>query len=105
MEGQDEMVNLIAEIGQQDIRQTFGGIHFHGSMSMVEAYGGGGEEMMDTWCVFGDGSGRGVFNTVVAMDNCYHYGSKGAFFEHCARCVLYLYKPSPLQTSLTLNRP
>lgn len=56
MEGQDEMVNLIAEIGQQDIRQTFGGIHFHGSMSMVEDYGGGGEEMMDTWCVFGDGS-------------------------------------------------
>lgn len=56
MEGQDEMINLIADMGQQEIRHTFAGIHFHGCASMIEDYGGGGEEMMDTWCIFGDGS-------------------------------------------------
>ena len=56
MEGQDEMINLITDMGQQEIRHTFGGIHFHGCASMIEEYGSGGEEMMDTWCVFGDGS-------------------------------------------------
>ena len=54
MEGQDEMNNLIGMVGDYEIRHTFGGIHFNGCASMVDEYGGGGEEMMDTWCIFGD---------------------------------------------------
>ena len=54
MEGQDEMNLLIADQGQGSIRHSLGGILFHGGASMVEAYGGAGEEMMDTWCLFGD---------------------------------------------------
>ena len=54
MEGQDEMNLLIAEQGEGTIRHSLGGILFHGGASMVEAYGGAGEEMMDTWCLFGD---------------------------------------------------
>lgn len=54
MEGQDEMNALIAEEGGVATEHTLGGIHFHGCSGMVEAYGGAGEEMMDTWCLFGD---------------------------------------------------
>ena len=54
MEGQDEMNALIAELGSVETEHTFGGIHFHGCSGMIEAYGTGGEEMMDTWCLFGD---------------------------------------------------
>lgn len=54
MEGQDEMNALIAEEGSVPTEHTLGGIHFHGCSGMVEAYGGAGEEMMDTWCLFGD---------------------------------------------------
>ena len=54
MEGQDEMNALIAESGEVGTEHTLGGIHFHGCSGMVEAYGAEGEEMMDTWCLFGD---------------------------------------------------
>lgn len=54
MEGQDEMNALIAEEGEVPTEHTLGGIHFHGCSGMVEAYQGAGEEMMDTWCLFGD---------------------------------------------------
>lgn len=54
MEGQDEMNALIAESGEVGTEHTLGGIHFHGCSGMVEAYGSEGEEMMDTWCLFGD---------------------------------------------------
>ena len=54
MEGQDEMNNLIGMVGDYEIRHTFGGIHYNGCAKMVDEYGSGGEEMMDTWCIFGD---------------------------------------------------
>ena len=56
MEGQDEMNALIAAGGGVTTEHTLGGIHFHGCSGMVEAYGGAGEEMMDTWCLLGDPS-------------------------------------------------
>lgn len=56
MEGQDEMTKLITESAQYDIRHTLGGIVLHGCGSMIDEYGGGGEEMADTWNIFGDPS-------------------------------------------------
>ena len=56
MEGQDEMNNLIVEQGAYDIRHSTGSIVTHGCCSMNDAYGGQGDEMTDTWCVFGDPS-------------------------------------------------
>ena len=54
MKGQDEMVDLVVEDGEVEINHTFGSIVAHGCAGMIDAYGGAGEEMMDTWCVFGD---------------------------------------------------
>ena len=56
MEGQDEMNNLIVEQGAYDIRHSTGSIVAHGCASMNDAYGNSGDEMTDTWCVFGDPS-------------------------------------------------
>lgn len=56
MEGQDEMNALIVEAGTYDIRHTMGGIVVHGGGAMIDAYGAGGDEMMDTWNIFGDPS-------------------------------------------------
>ena len=54
MRGQDEMTDLVVEDGEVEIRHTFGSIVAHGCSGMIDSYGGGGEEMMDTWCIFGD---------------------------------------------------
>ena len=56
MRGQDEMTDLIVEDGEVEIRHTFGSIVAHGCSGMIDSYGAGGEEMMDTWCIFGDPS-------------------------------------------------
>lgn len=56
MEGQDEMNKLIAESGTYAIRHSIGSIVVHGGGSMIDAYGPGGDEMMDTWNIFGDPS-------------------------------------------------
>ena len=56
MEGQDEMNLLLVEAGQHQIRHTMGGVAVHGFGAMIEEYGGGGEEMADTWNIFGDPS-------------------------------------------------
>ena len=56
MEGQDEMNLLLVEAAQYNIRHSVGGIAIHGFGSMIEDYGAGGEEMADTWNIFGDPS-------------------------------------------------
>ena len=56
MEGQDEMNKLITELAVYNIRHTLGGIFVHGGSSMIDNYGNGGDEMMDTWNLFGDPS-------------------------------------------------
>lgn len=67
MEGQDEMNKLITESTSNQIRHTIGSIIVHGCSAMIEAYGGGGENMMDSWSIFGDPSVvlRTSFPTVI----------------------------------------
>jgi hypothetical protein len=56
MEGQDEMVNLIANSYANNVKRTFGGIAMNGCMQMNDTYGAAGDEMTDTWVLFGDPS-------------------------------------------------
>ena len=54
--GQDEMVDLLVESYPDKIVHTFGALSMHGCMQMNDEYGSGGDEMTDTWTVFGDPS-------------------------------------------------
>jgi len=56
MRGQDEMNDLLAESYEDNIKRTFGGITMNGCMNMNDVYGSGGDEMTDTWTIFGDPS-------------------------------------------------
>lgn len=54
MEGQDEMVDILAESYPDNIKRTFAGISINGCMKMIDSYGTDGRNMADTWTVFGD---------------------------------------------------
>ncbi len=54
MAGQDEMNRIIAGSAAYKTRHSFGSILVHGGGYMIDQYQGGGEDMMDTWCLFGD---------------------------------------------------
>lgn len=56
MEAQDEMVNIIANTLPNNIKRSFGGVCMNGCMQMNDAYGNAGDEMTDTWVLFGDPS-------------------------------------------------
>lgn len=56
MEGQDEMIAILAESDSNNIKRTFGGITMNGCMKMNDTYGSDGYEMTDTWNLFGDPS-------------------------------------------------
>jgi PKD repeat protein len=56
MDGQDEMDDILVESYPDNIKRTFGGIAMNGCMKMNETYGSGGDEMTDTWTIFGDPS-------------------------------------------------
>jgi hypothetical protein len=56
MEGQDEMVDILVESYQNNIKRTFGALSMNGCMKMNDSYGSGGVQMTDTWTVFGDPS-------------------------------------------------
>ena len=56
MEGQDAMVDILAETYPDNIKRTFAGISINGCMEMIDAYGLDGQNMADTWTVFGDPS-------------------------------------------------
>ncbi|MEI6576513.1 MAG: C25 family cysteine peptidase [Bacteroidota bacterium] len=56
MEGHDEMVSILTESYANNIKRTFGGISMNGCMKMNDTYGSGGNEMTDTWNLFGDPS-------------------------------------------------
>jgi hypothetical protein len=56
MQGQDEMVDILAEIYPNNIKRTFGGICMNGCMNMNDVYGSAGADMTDTWTIFGDPS-------------------------------------------------
>ncbi|MBL7138563.1 MAG: PKD domain-containing protein [Bacteroidales bacterium] len=54
MEGQDEMVDLLVETYLDNIKRTFAGLSINGCFKMNDTYGGQGDDMTDTWTVFGD---------------------------------------------------
>jgi len=56
MEGQDEMVAIMVESYQDNIKRTFGGISMNGCMQMNDAYGASGSHETDAWTCFGDPS-------------------------------------------------
>ena len=55
MTGQDEMVDIIIESYEDNIKRTFAGIAMNGIFLMIQE-GGQGQETADTWTVFGDPS-------------------------------------------------
>lgn len=56
MHGQDEMNDIFTEQYEDNIKRTFGGLSFNGCMEMNDEYGSAGDEMTDTWTLFGDPS-------------------------------------------------
>ena len=56
MAGQDEMTDILSELYPDNIKRTFAGISLNGCMEMIDEYGADGENMADTWTVFGDPS-------------------------------------------------
>jgi len=55
MAGQDEMNDILTEIGPYS-KRTYGGISMHGCMHMNDKYNQSGFDMTDTWTLFGDPS-------------------------------------------------
>jgi len=56
MDGQDEMDDILVESYPTNIKRTFGGLSMNGCIKMNETYGSQGDEMTDTWTIFGDPS-------------------------------------------------
>ncbi len=56
MEGQDEMDDILVESYPTNIKRTFGGLSMNGCYKMNESYGADGNDMTDTWTIFGDPS-------------------------------------------------
>ena len=54
--GQDAMDDILVETYPENIKRTFGGVTMNGCMEMNDTYGSAGEEMTDTWTIFGDPS-------------------------------------------------
>jgi hypothetical protein len=56
MEGQDEFNAILIESYANNIKRTIGGLCMNSCMQMNDAYGAAGDEMTDTWTIFGDPS-------------------------------------------------
>lgn len=56
MAGQDEMNDILTEQYPDNIKRTFAGCGINGCLLMNDEYGSAGDEMTDTWTVFGDPS-------------------------------------------------
>ncbi|MFP4664416.1 MAG: C25 family cysteine peptidase [Bacteroidales bacterium] len=56
MAAQDEMNDLLVESYTDNIKRTFGGLSFNGIFLMIDEYTSDGENMADTWTLFGDPS-------------------------------------------------
>jgi hypothetical protein len=56
MEGQDEMNDILSQQYMTNKKFTFGGVSMNGCMKMNDTYGTAGEDMTDTWNLFGDPS-------------------------------------------------
>ena len=53
---EDEMTDILAESYPDNIKRTFAGLSINGCFEMIDEYGTDGENMADTWTVFGDPS-------------------------------------------------
>ncbi len=59
MQTQDEMAAIITETYPSNHKTTLGGLFYNSQMSMLEEYpSGSGEEVMQTWVLFGDPSAQ-----------------------------------------------
>ncbi len=67
MKGQDAMVDILVESESGNIQRTFGGVSLNGCMEMNDAYQADGNEMTDTWNLFGDPSVMVYTNTPAPM--------------------------------------
>ncbi len=67
MEGQDQMDTILVESYVNNIKRSFGGITFNGMIKMNDKYGASGEDMTDTWTLFGDPSLVVRTNTAAPM--------------------------------------
>ncbi|MCY7411269.1 MAG: C25 family cysteine peptidase [Chitinophagales bacterium] len=56
MQGQDEMNSILVDSYADNKPRSFAGICINGCFSMNDHYGNSGEDMTDTWVVFGDPS-------------------------------------------------
>jgi len=56
MDGQDEMNDILVESYTNNIKRTYGGLSFNGCMHMNDEYDSAGDDMTDTWTIFGDPS-------------------------------------------------
>jgi hypothetical protein len=56
MTGQDEMVTILVEGYENNIKRTMGGNSINGSMKMIDLHGTSGRSTHDTWLLFGDPS-------------------------------------------------
>lgn len=68
MTGQDEMVTILVESYQNNIKRTFGGVSINGSMKMIDLHGTSGRSTHDTWIMFGDPSMTMRTTAPVAMN-------------------------------------
>ncbi len=77
--GQDEMIDILTEQYADNIKRSFAGIGINGCLLMNDEYGSGGDEMTDTWTVFGDPSlmvrTAAPANMTVSMDPAILLGS------------------------------
>lgn len=56
MDAQDEMIDILTESYENNVKRTFGGITINGAMHMIDEYGTDGANMANTWTIFGDPS-------------------------------------------------
>jgi hypothetical protein len=56
MDAQDEIVDILIETYEDNIRTTYGALCFEGTMHMMDEYGSGCYDETDTWTIFGDPS-------------------------------------------------
>jgi hypothetical protein len=54
--GQDEMNDILTEQYSDNIRRSFGAVTMQGCMKVLDNYGDQGNEISDTWLIFGDPS-------------------------------------------------
>ena len=54
MDAQDEMIDVLVQSYSNNMKFTFAGLSIAGCMQMNDNYGAAGDEMTDTWHIFGD---------------------------------------------------